>query len=49
MEKTEAEEGMSPISTDEKAVTEELNGEASVSDSREENCLQLRLIIQKIN
>lgn len=36
VEKTEAEEGMSPISADEKAVTEELNGEASVSDSREE-------------
>ncbi len=34
VEKTEAEEGILPISTDEKAVTEELNGEASVSDSR---------------
>ncbi|MEI4700024.1 YSIRK-type signal peptide-containing protein, partial [Streptococcus suis] len=36
VEKTEAEEGISPISADEKAVAEELNGEASVSDSREE-------------
>ncbi|WP_421366393.1 endo-beta-N-acetylglucosaminidase [Streptococcus suis] len=36
LEKTEAEEGISSISADEKAVAEELNGEASVSDSREE-------------